>query len=252
MEHLLPYLPLAVLIFFVALVYSSVGHGGASGYLAVLAFFTFPHEQMAASALVLNLFVAGVAFLAYWNAGHFSWRLSWPFIVTSIPAAFLGGLIKVSPKSYALLLIGALLFAAVRMLVDLPQRTDRQAAPPPLLHSFVLGAGIGILSGVVGVGGGIFLSPLLLLFAWADPKRTAATSAFFILVNSFSGLLGRFFREDLSAYFSPQLLLVILVAFVGGILGSHLGANHFSNKWLKRILGVVLIAATVKLFRFVL
>jgi hypothetical protein len=261
MEHFLPHLPLAASIFLVALVYSSVGHGGASGYLAVLSFFAFSHEQMAASALILNLFVAGVAFLAYWNASHFSWKLSWPFITMSIPAAFLGGLIKVSPRSYALLLIGVLLFAAFRMLfvnvresragLNLPYNST-ELKSPPLLVALVLGAGIGILSGIVGVGGGIFLSPLLILFAWADPKQTAATSAFFIVVNSLAGLLGRILRADLTTYFSPQLLLIILVAFLGGILGSHLGANYFPNKWLKRILGLVLIAATIKLFRFVL
>lgn len=239
---------LSALTFLVAFIYSSVGHGGASGYLAVLSFFAVPHVQMSTSALGLNLLVSGLSFRAYCKAHHFSWKLTYPFILTSIPAAFAGGLIKISASLYALLLAGVLLFAALRLLVDRDDKTSGIAGGPPLWVSLVTGGLIGLLSGMVGFGGGIFLSPILLLFQWADPKKTAATSAFFILVNSVSGLLGRFMRGGLQ--FTPHLSFLVLAAFLGGISGSQLGACHFSTPWLRRILALVLFLAAFKLLRF--
>jgi len=226
-----------------------VGHGGASGYLALLALYSFPKEPASASALCLNLFVSGTAFLAFWRAAHFSWRLAWPFVLTSLPAAFFGGLIKISPSFYSLLLGWVLLFAGFRLLIDLKPIAEKVYSGPSLLFSLPLGALIGLLSGIVGVGGGIFLSPILLFFHWADPQRTAATSAFFILVNSLAGLLGRAFRYQFRFDLSSLVIGMVATAFLGGILGSHLGANHFSARWLRRILGAVLFIATFKLFR---
>lgn len=233
---------LTFLTFIVALIYSSVGHGGASGYLAVLSFFQISHGQMAASALCLNLLVAGMAFWNFLKASHFSWRLTWPFCLTSVPFAFIGGFLKVSSTVYSFLLAAVLVFAAGRLLFEFDRKVAEISRLPSHSASLSLGGSIGILSGVVGVGGGIFLSPILLLFHWADPKRTAATSAFFILVNSLAGLLGR----SVQGHFQITEVLVYMVAaaFIGGIIGSRLGANHFSGKWLKRILaGVLLIAA---------
>lgn len=204
---------------------------------------------MASSALCLNLLVAATAFRNFSRARYFSWRLTWPFIVTSIPAAFFGGLIKVSPSVYASLLIAVLLFAAFRLLTDLSQNHEEiQIRTPPLFISSFAGAGVGLLSGVVGIGGGIFLSPLLLLLRWADAKQMAATSAFFIFVNSFAGLLGRVLRQNFKILPSPVLLWLVVGAFFGGLVGSHLGANHFSGQWLKRILAAALIVAAFKLF----
>lgn len=245
-----PLLALPALTFLVALVYSSVGHGGASGYLAVLTLFSFPHEQMAASALVLNLLVASTAWRSFSRAGHFSWRLTGPFIWTSIPAAFLGGLIKVPPPVYALLLGGVLMFAAFRLFFDRPLGdvgTDIHL--PRLFIPAALGLGIGILSGMVGVGGGIFLSPLLVLLRWAPPKVTSASSAFFIFANSLAGLLGRWVRKGFVIEPSLILIPIVAAAFLGGIVGSRLGANHFSGQWLKRILALVLLIAAFKLLR---
>lgn len=241
------FVALLALTFLVALVYSSVGHGGASGYLALLSFYSLPHEQMSTSALSLNLLVAGTAFWMFLRAFHFSWKLTWPFTLTSIPFAFVGGLLRISPSLYALLLGGVLLFAVGRLLVNLKGDELAVKSPPPFAVSLPLGGGVGLLSGIVGVGGGIFLSPILLIFHWAGAKRTAATSAFFILVNSFAGLLGRFARQNF--VLTPFLLAMVLAAFLGGIVGSQLGANHFSGIWLRRILAVVLFAASFKLFR---
>lgn len=235
---------LSFLTFLVALVYSSVGHGGASGYLALLSFFEFSPEEMAASALCLNLLVAAVAFWNFFRASHFSWKLTWPFAVTSVPFAFLGGLLKISAAFYSLFLAGVLVFAAFRLLVTL-EKGETIAAPPPFAVSLPVGAGIGFVSGIAGVGGGIFLSPLLVLCGWGGVKQAAAVSAFFIWVNSLAGLLGRFARHSFTP--PPNAALLVAAAFVGGVLGSRLGANHFSAVGLKRLLAAVLIAASFKL-----
>ncbi len=236
---------LAALTFLVAFIYSSVGHGGASGYLAVLSFFAVPRDQMASSALCLNLLVAGIAFYSFHKRRYFSWELTWPFVLGSIPAAFWGGLIKIPAVSYDRLLAGALIFAGIRLILDVEKKTVPANHPPPLGVSLPLGGAIGFLSGIVGVGGGIFLSPLLILFRWADPKKVAATSAFFILVNSASGLWGRHARGSFGI--PSQLVLLLLFAFFGGIAGSQAGARYFSNLWLKRVLALVLWMPVVKL-----
>src|SRR5213594_673246 len=178
-------LPLLLpLIFLVALAYSSVGHGGASGYLAVLSFFGLPPLAMAPSALLLNLLVAGMSFLLYARSGHFVFGLLWPFLLTSIPFAFLCGVTHLSSHAYMVLLALVLTFAAYRLLAAAPPRKEESfVSPPPLWVALLAGAGIGFLSGLVGVGGGIFLSPLMILLKWADAKRTAAASAAFIWVN---------------------------------------------------------------------
>lgn len=228
-----------------------MGHGGASGYLALLSFYGFPHEQMAASALCLNLLVAGMAFWAYQRAKHFSWEFTRPFILISIPAAFLGGMIKIPQSMYALLLACVLLWAATRLFLDSywGKKEAGDIQNPPFLGALFMGGMIGLLSGIVGVGGGIFLSPMLLFFHWATAKRTSATSAFFIFVNSFAGLMGRMANQSLAVSFSAPLTAMIIAAFLGGLLGSRMGANHFTHDWLKRILAVVLLIASFKLFR---
>lgn len=244
-------IPLLAFTFLVALVYSAVGHGGASGYLALLALYSFPKESASASALCLNLLVSGTAFWAFWKARHFSWPFTWPFVLTSVPVAFLGGLIKISPSLYSFLLASVLFFAGFRLLIEIKTSEKQVCYVPSLSVSLPIGAFIGVLSGIVGVGGGIFLSPFILFLHWAEPKRTAATSAFFILVNSFAGLLGRAFRYQFRADFPPLIIWMVATAFLGGIWGSHLGANHFSGQWLKRILAVVLFVASYKLFRVI-
>ena len=200
---------------------------------------------MASSALCLNLLVASLAFYSFYKARHFSWKLTWPFVIGSVPAAFLGGIIKVPPAFYDKLLAGALIFAGFRLMFDIEKSKEPMHQPPPLGVALPVGGAIGFLSGIVGVGGGIFLSPLLILFRWANPKTVAATSAFFIFVNSSSGLWGRCVRGGFQM--PPNLAGLLAVAFLGGIAGSTVGARHFSNIWLKRVLALVLWLAVIKL-----
>lgn len=227
----------------VAFIYASVGHGGASGYLAVLALLGSPWQQMATTALLLNLLVAGLAFLPFWKRGYFSASLTWPFLIGSVPAALLGGWLPVLRPVYQTLLAAVLCFAAWRLWMPMPtvaavgQNPKRSVALP-------IGAGIGLTSGIVGVGGGIFLSPILVLFRWADPKRTAATSALFILFNSLAGLMGRLIAGRLEI---GTLLPPMIAASAGGWIGARLGANRLPNSWLCRILGLVLAVAALKL-----
>jgi len=249
---MLPHDPLLValllgLVFFVAVAYSSVGHGGASGYLAVLSFFGLAPAAMAPSALCLNLLVSGTSFVSYRRAGHFTVRLLWPFLLTSIPFAFLGGLAPVSTRAYLIILAAALVFAAYRLLlVAPPPQEESFIRVPPLWVALPVGAAIGFVSGVIGVGGGIFLSPLLILLKWADAKRTAAVSAAFIWINSLAGLYGQLLKNPVDWM---GLAPLVAVAFAGGLVGSYLGARRFRGLWLRRVLGVVLLVAMVKLLR---
>lgn len=249
---MLPHDPLLLalllgLVFFVALAYSSVGHGGASGYLAVLSFFGLAPAAMAPSALCLNLLVSGTSFVSYRRAGHFNAQLLWLFLLTSIPFAFLGGLTRVSPRLYLLALAGALIFAAYRLLIVVPPPAEESfLRPPSPWVTLPVGAAIGFVSGVIGVGGGIFLSPLVILLKWADAKRTAAVAAAFIGLNSLAGLYGQLLKNPVDWM---GLLPLVAVAFAGGLVGSSLGARRFRGLWLRRVLGVVLLVATVKLLR---
>lgn len=235
---------LLVLIFLVALLYASVGHGGASGYLAAMSLVGgWLPTQMSTSALLLNLFVAGTAWLMFWRAGHGSLSLLWPFVVLSVPAAFIGGWLPISAQTYRWLLAVCLLVAAVRLCLPSMRDGRRYQEPPPVV-ALPVGGVIGLISGIVGVGGGIFLSPLMVLLRWADVKRTAATSAAFIVVNSLAGLAGRLMTGRLVI---GSLAPLVITAFAGGMVGSRLGANHFSGLWLRRLLAVVLVIAAGKL-----
>ncbi len=243
---------IALLVFVVAFLYASVGHGGASGYLAVLSFFGFSRPEMVSTALILNILVAGLSFYAYFRSRHFSWALTWPFMLASIPAAFVGGLMKIPPHAYSLLLALTLLFAAIRLSWSPGKPTEdtlgqdalSQGRKVPFTASLPAGAGIGLLSGMVGVGGGIFLSPLMLLMRWADVRKTSATAALFIVVNAISGLLGRFVSHNLVV---GNLLPLLAAAAVGGWLGAYLGATRFSSLTLRRLLAFVLLLAAFKL-----
>ena len=226
----------------VAALYSSVGHGGASGYIAVLSFACFSGVAVSSSALTMNLLVAGIALFAYSRQGHFQWRIVWPFLITSIPAAFVGGRIKPEEATYFLILAGVLVFAAIRLMIRKKSGTEERQIP--LVPALAFGVVIGLLSGVVGVGGGIFLSPLIILFGWAGAKETAAASALFILVNSCAGILGRVSTE----HYEPVHLLPLLGAgLIGALLGATIGAKKLRPLTVQRVLAAVLFIASMKM-----
>jgi len=231
----------------VAALYSSVGHGGASGYLACLSLVpgSLAPNQMATTALTLNLLVTGIGLWAFVRTGQFSMRLAWPFVLASVPAALLGGLTRLPLRAYSLLLAAALLLAAVRLLIR-PLQGTAALRPTQWSVALVSGAVIGWLSGALGIGGGIFLSPLVLLLGWATPRQAAACSACFIFANSAAGLAGRWFQGAVE--FGVWWPLVIAAA-LGGLIGSRLGAGKFSSIALNRVLAIVLLTAAVKLLR---
>jgi uncharacterized membrane protein YfcA len=231
-----------VAIFIVAVLYSSVGHGGASGYLAVMAFLSVAPEVTRPTALVLNLFVASIATIQFYRSGYFSWRIFLPFAVASIPLAFVGGMIHLPTNVYKIILGAVLVFAAFRLAINL--KGDEDVREPPIVWGLLIGAVIGLLSGLVGVGGGIFLTPVLLLARWSETKTAAGVSAMFILVNSISGLAGNF-RQAMEL--SSDVWLWIVAAVAGGIIGSTLGSRRFNSLTLRRVLALVLVFAGIKL-----
>jgi len=234
-------LPAVILV--AAVLYSSVGHGGASAYLAVMSLVGLAPGVMRPVALVLNLVVAAIAAFRFARAGHFRQRLFWPFAAASIPFAFLGGSITLPDVVYRRVLGLVLLFAAYR-LWRVFRGGEEKLHTPPLAAALFWGAAIGMLSGLTGVGGGIFLSPLLLLAHWAEPKPTAAVSAAFIWVNSFAGLLGK--PASLAAL-PAGIALWAAAAAAGGIVGAGLGSRRLPSLVLRRLLALVLVVAGGKL-----
>lgn len=232
-----------VLLVLVAFLYSSVGHGGASGYLALMAFFSFSPETMRPIALLLNIFVSLIAFIQYYRAGFFRWNLFWPYALASFPAAFIGGMITVDVGFYKKTLAVLLLFSVVKLL-GIKFNTASFDLKQNVFLALLIGAIIGLFSGMIGIGGGIILSPILLLLQWADMKKTAAASALFIFVNSIAGLAGLFTK---GFEFKTEMGWMIVLALIGGIAGSHFGANKFKSEFLNKILAIVLIIASIKL-----
>lgn len=234
---------LSILIFTAGLLYSSVGHAGASGYLAVMALFGLAPEVMKPTALTLNILVATIATFQFYKAGYFSWKTFWPFAISSIPFAFIGGAMSLPGNIYRQIVGLVLLFAAYHFFRQRQTAIANVSKPVTVPLAVVSGAGIGLLSGTVGVGGGIFLTPLILFMGWAGTKQTAAVSAAFILLNSISGLAGH-----LSSVRSlpSEIYLWAFVAMLGGIIGSGLGSRRLSNTMLYSLLAVVLVIAGIK------
>jgi hypothetical protein len=235
---------LALLIFIAALLYASVGHGGASGYLAAMALFDLAPDVMKPTALVLNLFVTCVGTVRYARAGCFSWNIFWPFAVLSIPFAFLGGMWTLPVATYKIILGLVLLFAAWRLAIKQSAHAPATQKPIVLPAALALGAAIGLLSGLTGVGGGIFLSPLLLLLGWAEVRKTAGVSAAFILVNSAAGLLGH--AESVRSL-PHEIIWWAPAALIGGMLGAELGSRRLTPLMMRRMLAVVLVVAGLKM-----
>jgi uncharacterized membrane protein YfcA len=227
----------------VAVLYSSVGHGGASGYLALMALFGVEIALMKPSALILNLFVSSIAFIAYYRAGHFRLRLLVPFAATSIPMAFLGATLEIPPELYKKILGVCLLIAALRILIRPRKERDLKKLSIPI--ALAAGALIGFFSGMIGIGGGIILSPLLLLTRWGGMKETAAASAAFIFLNSLAGLSGHVIA---GMEVSPKIILWIFAVMMGGLLGSWSGGFRLSAAQLRYLITAVLLIASIKLF----
>lgn len=237
---------LTALILFAALLYSSVGHAGASGYLAAMALVGVSAAVMKPTALTLNILVAVIATAKYYRVGAFSWHLFWPFALASTPFAYLGGTLTLPGHIYKPLVGTVLIYAAWRSFRTAHQPAQAAAARPPMSMLLLAGAAMGFLSGLTGVGGGIFLSPLLLFFRWAEVKVISGIAAAFILVNSVAGLLGVI--ASASAPALPSALPYWAVAaVVGGFIGAEYGSKRLGNPTIQKLLAAVLVVAGAKM-----
>jgi uncharacterized membrane protein YfcA len=232
-----------VSLFVIAFFYSSIGHGGASGYLAIMALFGIETIYMKPSALTLNLFVSGIAFYHFYKGGFFSWKIILPFIITSIPLAFIGAKIHVETKTYQWILGIFLSLAAARIIFS-RMKESGQIRKVPFLTGLLTGALLGFFAGMIGIGGGIILSPVLIIMGWANMKQAAAVSALFILLNSAAGLLGVYYS---GARLTPDIVIWVILAFAGGTLGGYLGSRKFTQGFLRYILAGIMILASLKL-----
>ncbi|OGB25216.1 MAG: hypothetical protein A3I66_01140 [Burkholderiales bacterium RIFCSPLOWO2_02_FULL_57_36] len=229
-------------IFLVAILYSSVGHAGASGYIAIMSLLSLSPAIIKPTALSLNILVASIATVQFVRAGHFSWPLFWPFALLAVPFAFVGGYIDLPAHAFKVIVGIILLYSAARFLFA--SQTEKPATAPPRIAALAAGAVIGLLSGLTGTGGGIFLTPLLLIMGWAHAKRAAAVSALFILLNSIAGLLGNLSStKELPSYILPLLA----AAGLGGLIGSYIGSRRLAQSGIKRFLAIVLLIAGMKL-----
>jgi uncharacterized membrane protein YfcA len=235
---------IALLMGLGAVLYSTVGHGGASAYLAIMALFAVAPETMRPTALALNLIVAGLGSWRYWRAGQTNLKLLLLFAATAVPAAFIGGGIKISPDIYRPLVGGLLWLAAVRLFWQPSQLAKREVSAPSAAVALPLGAGLGLLAGLTGTGGGIFLSPLIILFGWEDARRTSGVVAGFILLNSVAGLAGNV--ASVRAL-PPELPFFAGAVVLGAIVGTWLGAGRLPKPRLLQGLGLVLVIAGAKL-----
>nr|WP_314896999.1 sulfite exporter TauE/SafE family protein [uncultured Flavobacterium sp.] len=231
------------ILFFVAFLYAAVGHGGASGYLALMVIYGVAPEDMKSTALILNLFVSLTSFIQYYRGDYFLKKLFIPIAAASVPLAFIGGMITVEENIYKRVLGVLLLFPVIRFFF-FKNVEDKDLKPSNLTIAIITGAVVGLLSGMIGIGGGIILSPILLLLQWSNQKQTAAISAAFIFVNSVAGL-GGMLTQGIS--FTGDMFMYIVAAFSGGLLGAYFGSKKFNQNVLKYVLAPVLLLASYKL-----
>lgn len=232
-----------IILFCVAFLYASVGHGGASGYLALMALYGIAPAEMKPTALVLNLFVSLTSFIQYYRGHYFKKDLFLTVALASIPFAFLGGMVVLEDNLYKKIL-GVLLLIPIIRFFFFKSPSDEELKPYNKAGAIAIGSVVGFLSGVIGIGGGIILSPLLILLKWTNQKQTAAISAAFIFVNSLAGL-GGMLTQGIS--FNSNMILYIAVAFTGGLLGAYFGSKKFNQEAIKYVLATVLLVAAYKL-----
>ena len=227
----------------VAFLYAAVGHGGASGYLALMALFEFAPDEMKSTGLLLNLFVAAISFYHFWRSGYFKGKLFLVFAVGSIPLSFLGGMLEVDVKTYKIILGGLLIFAILKIL-GLFGKESKEIKNVGWIAGISTGAAIGFFSGLIGIGGGIILSPIILLFKWGQMKEAAAVSALFIWVNSAAGMAGQF---NAGIRVNTDIWILVGFAVIGGFAGSWAGSKKMNNQTLRYLLAFVLVLASAKL-----
>ncbi|MHA8055635.1 sulfite exporter TauE/SafE family protein [Aquirufa nivalisilvae] len=238
---------LVVLLLFLAIIaflYSSVGHGGASGYLAVMAMMGVAPAIMKPSALVMNLAVSLFSFIGFYRAGHFKFKLFWPFAIASVPLAYLGGTMTLSDSIYKKILAICILISIGRLLFQFRQEQE-ETRPISTIAGLASGGAIGLISGMIGIGGGIVLTPLMLLMRWATLKQTAAVSALFIFVNSLSGLYGQLQKGGIQV--TDNFQWSVAATIIGGLLGSYYGSQKFNVPTLRYLLAIGLVIASAKL-----
>jgi uncharacterized membrane protein YfcA len=235
---------LALAIFLVAALYSTVGHAGASGYLACMALAGLPAAVMKPTALALNVVVATIATWKYVRAGYFKWRTLWPFVLTSVPFSFLGGAVVLPGTLYRRAVGVVLVYAAVRLLLSAARADERPIVEPPIPSALATGAVMGFVSGLTGVGGGIFLSPLLLFAGWSETRAASGVAAVFILLNSLSALSGELLA---GVRFPVEALWWAPAAAIGGWIGSHYGSRKLPSPAIRRFLAAVVFIAALKM-----
>jgi len=234
---------LAACMFLAAALYSSVGHAGASAYIALMALFGSSPAVMRPTALTLNVLVASLASYRYLAAGFFRWRVAWPFMLSAVPFAFLGGTIQLPGEYYRPIVGVLLLIGSVRLLWPKPLQAALAPHDPPVWLAIVIGVGIGFLSGLTGTGGGIFLSPVIVFLGWSNLRTTSGIAAVFILGNSAAGLLG---NVAVVRALPPELPLYAAAVIAGAFIGTAIGTK-FSLAFIQRALGLVLVVAGIKL-----
>lgn len=229
-------------VFIIAALYSSVGHAGASGYIAVMSLMSLSPLMIKPTALALNILVASITTWQFYRSGHFSWTLFWPFALLAVPFAFIGGHMALPTDVFKILLGLVLIYSATRLLVKSKQTIAVKEVPR--IQAIAAGGGIGLLSGLTGTGGGIFLTPLLIFMGWADAKKAAAVSALFVLLNSISGLAGNIAATKM---LPPYILSMLIAVALGGGLGAYVGSCRIQSPAIKKLLAIVLLIAGLKL-----
>ena len=227
----------------VSFLYASVGHGGASGYLALMALFSISPEVMKPTALLLNLFVAGIAFYYYYKEGFFNSKLFLYFASASIPMALLGGMIEIDASNYKRVLGILLIFAILKMLIVFGKENTK-IKKVKIWQGLLVGGIIGFFSGLIGIGGGIILTPIILLLHWGKMKEAAAVSSLFIWVNSAAAIVGQL---SIGAVINEESFVLVGIAIIGGLFGGYYGSKKINNQYLRYILAFVLIIASIKL-----